>query len=52
MAHYIVMFGDPGADQIEVDADTDKEAREKGRAEWRRRYCRNPKIEELLKSNR
>lgn len=52
MPRYIVMFEDPGADQIEVDANTDKEAREKGRAEWRRRYCKNPKIEGLLKSPR
>lgn len=52
MAHYIVMFGCIPADQIEVDADTDKEAREKGRVVWRRRYGRLPKIEGLLKSNR
>lgn len=52
MVEYIVMFECVGADQIEVQADTDKEAREKGRAVWRRMHCRNPKIEGLLKRNR
>lgn len=51
MVRYIVIFEDPGEDQIEVYAPDERAAKEKARDKWKKRHCK-PKITEIIACGR